>query len=114
MNEIGKYDFKVRQGETHIELFTHWLKDGVPINLAATSEIRVHFKRMVNIINPDLVLTVDNGGLVVEGNNLEFHFGENTLPLSAGIYLYDILLIIAGERYVYVEGKMELMGVITK
>lgn len=114
MNEIGKYDFKVRQGETHVETFSDWLKDGVPINLGLASEIRVHFKRMVSIINPDLVLTVDNGGLVVEGNNLEFHFGENTLPLSAGLYLYDILLIIDGKRYIYVEGKMELMGVITK
>lgn len=114
MNEIGKYDFRVRQGESHVETFTDWLKDGVPINLATAKEIRVHFKRMVNVIHPDLILTEENGGLYISTNNLEFHFGENTLSLSAGIYLYDILLIMDGKRYIYVEGKMELIGVITK
>lgn len=113
MNEIGKYDFKVRQGETHIETFTDWLIDGNALNLSATVAI-VHFKRASNIQTPDLSLTVANGGLVITGNNMEFHFGANTLGLSPGVYLYDILLIIDGKRYTYVEGQMVLMGVITK
>lgn len=113
-NIIGKYDFSVRQGVDQVETFTDWLIDGEPLILSDAEAIRVHFKRMAEVVVPDLELTVDNGGLRVVGNNLEFVFGENTLQLRAGYYLYDILIIKGGKRYTYVEGQMELIGVMTK
>jgi len=113
MNEIGRYDFSVRQGETHVETFTDWLVNGNPLNLS-TAIAMVHFKRSSNLNTPDLTLTVANGGLIIMRNNIEFHFGTNTLGLHSGIYLYDILLIIDGEHYTFVEGQMNLIGVITK
>lgn len=113
-NMMGVYNFSIMQGIGHVEVFSKWIINNVPLNLSQADDIRVDFKRESQSKVIALSLNISNGGLIVNDNKLEFHFGHNTLDLEKGIYLYDILIILNGERHNYVRGEMTVYPMITK
>lgn len=113
--DLPEYDFAVIRGVDVVHSLFDWDMDGEPMSLEEADEVRVDFRAIPSLNGaPDLSLTVDNGGLVIEGNSVDMVFGENTLKLSAGIYYYDVLVVLNGIRETYVRGKMTVGGVITR
>lgn len=113
--EIGIYNFSVIQGVDAVHSLFDWEVDGKPWDLASASEIKVDFRTEADLRGvPALSLTKENGGLKVVTNNLDMIFGINTLGINPGVYLYDVLVIKSGLRYVFVRGQMKLNPTITK
>lgn len=113
-NNMGVYNFSIMQGVAHSEVFSGWIINNSPLNLSQAEEVRVDFKRDSKNLHSDLSLSINNGALKIENNNLEFLFGENTTHLIEGIYLYDILIVLEGKRHTYVRGEMTVYPIITK
>lgn len=113
--EIGVYNFSVIQGATTVHSLFNWEVDGKAWNLSSATEIRVDFRAEAERKGqPALSLTVSNGGITVISNSMDMNFGTNTLEMNPGVYLYDVLVVKEGNRYVFVRGQMTLHPTITK
>lgn len=113
--EIGVYNFSVIQGADVVHSLFNWEVDGRPWDLTIASDIRVDFKTEADIKQrPSLSLTIPNGGLTVITNNLDMKFGNNTLDMNPGVYLYDVLVVKNGLRHIFIRGQMTLKPTITK
>ncbi len=113
--DIGEYNFDLIQGVDESHFLSDWRVNGEPFVLQGAEEIRVDFRRDPSYSGePDLSLTLANGGIRAESNTMYMNFGKNTLKLVPGLYHYDVLVVKAGKRYTYVRGQMVLTGVITR
>lgn len=104
-NSIGKYDFLIRQNESHTFDLSFKSND-VPIDLTQYTEIKLQVKKQKGS-SSIIQLSVGNG-LVVSGpshNVLKVSMSANqTKLLSCEAYYYDVLLSKPGLNIYYVEG----------
>lgn len=113
--EIGVYNFSVIQGINDVHSLFNWEVNGKTWDLSSAADIRIDFRTEADKKGePSLSLTRANGGITVVSNSLDMNFGTNTLEMNPGIYLYDVLVIKEGKRYVFVRGQMTLNPTITK
>lgn len=104
-NSIGKYDFMLRQNESHF-FDLSFNSDATPINLTQFQTIKLQVKKQKSsaaIIELSLA-----SGLVVSGpdhNVLKVSFtAAQTKQLACETYYYDVLMSKPNQNIYYIEG----------
>lgn len=113
--KVGKYDFSIRQNESHLIGMT-FSKNDTPLDLTAYSSIKLQVKPSKT---SSAIITLDlTSGLTVTGDdsnalNIEF-LSTQTKELCNETYYYDILFVGAASNIYYVEGKITVKKSVTR
>lgn len=113
--KVGKYDFVVRQNESHTLGMT-FIKNDVPLDLTAYTSIKLQVKPSKT---SSALITLDlTAGLTISGvdsNALQIAFSAaQTKELCNETYYYDILFTGAASNIYYVEGKITVKKSVTR
>jgi hypothetical protein len=106
-NDIGKYDFIIRQNENHI-VDLSFKKNDTPLNLNEFSGIKLQVKQIKS--TSALIELSLGSGLEISGvgsNVLKVSFSSvQTNLLNCQEYYYDILMSKPTSNVYYLEGKI--------
>ncbi|MBC5835815.1 hypothetical protein G6N05_05395 [Flavobacterium sp. F372] len=113
--KVGKYDFSVRQNESHAVGMT-FIKADVPLDLTAYTAIKLQVKSSKH---SSAILTLDlTAGLAISGddnNVLNISMTANqTKELCNETYYYDILFTGTSTNIYYIEGKITVKKSVTR
>lgn len=113
--KVGKYDFSVRQNESHA-VGMAFIKADVPLDLTAYSAIKLQVKTSKH---SSAVFSLDlSAGLTISGddnNVLNIAMTANqTKELCNETYYYDILFTGASTNIYYIEGKITVKKSVTR
>lgn len=114
-NQIGKYDFTMRQNESHTMDLT-FIKDDAPINLTDYDAIKLQVKYSKSA--PALLSLSVGSGLEIKGddnNVLGVSFTkQQTQSLSCQMLYYDVMMVKGAENDYLLEGKISVKQSITR
>jgi len=114
-NNIGKYDFMLRQNENHYVDLT-FKKDTTPIDLTEFTAIKLQVKYSKSA--PPLIDLSLGNGLEITGDNsniLKVTFtAVQTRDLQCRQYYYDVLMVKPTSNTYYLEGKITVKETLTR
>lgn len=114
-NSIGKYDFIVRQNETH-NVDLKFSSDAAPLDLTQYSAIKLQVKHSKSA--PPIIELALGSGLAISGvdsNVLKVSItAAQTKLLSCESYYYDVLTATPSSNVYYLEGKITVKNTGTR
>lgn len=114
-NSIGKYDFIVRQNETH-NVDLKFSSDAAPLDLTQYSAIKLQVKHSKSA--PPIIELAIGSGLIISGldsNVLKVSMtAAQTKLLTCESYYYDVLTATLTSNIYHLEGKITVKNTGTR